>query len=132
MADVVKGTTFSWNGTAIPKITSFSGPGMATPILDVSDLDDSAKEKISSALFDGGQLTLSLNFEADDTVHDAMVDDCIAGNSQSVVMEFQNGTSATNTYSFTAFVTNFTPSGNTGEQLLAEVTLDITCTVNIA
>jgi len=132
MADIAQLTTISYAGTAIPRITSFNGPGMGTPIINVADLDDTAVEKISSALFDGGQLSLSLNFEADDTMHNHLNDECIAGNSGAVVITFQNGTSATNTYSFTAFPTNFTPTGNVGEQLTAEVTLDVTGTVLIA
>jgi len=131
MADIAQLTTISWNGTTIPRITSFNGPSMGTPIINVPDLDDTAVEKISSALFDGGQLSLSLNFEADNAVHDAMVDDNIAGTPRTVVLQFQNGTAATSEYSCTAFCTQFTPSGNTGEQLTADVTLDITGAVTI-
>jgi len=131
MADIAQLTTISWNGTAIPRITSFNGPGMGTPIINVSDLDDTAVEKISSALFDGGQLSLSLNFEAEDTTHDAMSDDNIAGTSRAVVMTWQNGTNATNTWSCNAFCTQFTPGGSVGEQLTADVTLDVTGVVTI-
>lgn len=131
MADIAQLTTISWNTTAIPRITSFNGPNMGTPIINVPDLNDTAVEKISSALFDGGQLSMSLNFEADDTTHNAMNDDCIAGTPRAIVLQFQNGTSATNEYSCTAFCTQFTPGGNVGEQLTAEVTLDVTGVVTI-
>ena len=130
MADVSQGTTISWAGTTIPCVQSFDGPGMTTPIIDVSDLSDTARNKISSALFDGGQITTNVFFEPDNAVHDAIADAVIAGTSAAIVVTFADA--GTTTYSFNAFATELTPSGSTGEVLTTSITFDVDGTVTIA
>jgi len=131
MADKAQGTTFSYKGTAVGQLTSISGPGISNPTVDVSSLDDVARKKISGGIVDGGQVTLGLTFDADDTMHDLIADDVIAGNGGACVLTFQNGTSATTTWGFTGFPTEMTPAINVGEAITADVTIDVSGTISI-
>ncbi len=131
MADPAQGTVFKYATSTVPKIESFSGPSFSAPIINVSDLATTCVEKIASGISDGGQLTLELNFEADNAIHDAIADAVIAGSTAACVLTFLNPGATTTTYSFTAFPTEFTPSASTGEALKASVTLDITGEVSI-
>jgi len=132
MADPAQLTTISWNGTAIPEIESFTGPALGHEVIEVTDLDNTAAQYIAGEVFDAGEVTLNLHFDPDNAVHDAIADDCIAGNSRTVVVTFQNGTAATNTYSLTAFATNVTPAGSTKGALTGSVTLKGTGAITIA
>ena len=131
MADKAQATTLTYDGTAVVRITSISGPSMSAPTISVADLDDTIVPKIGSGLADMGQLTLGLNFEADDATHDNLADEVIAGGSAECIIEWQNGTSGTTKWTFDAFPTEFTGTGNVGEALTASVTLDISTEVVI-
>ena len=131
MADKAQATTLSYDGTAVVRITSISGPSMSNPTVDVSDLDDTIRDKISSCLCDSGQLTLGLNFEADAATHDHLADEVIAGGDGECIIEWQNGTNGTTKWTFTAFPTEFVGTANSGEALTASVTLDISTEVVI-
>lgn len=52
----------------IGEINSFNGPGGSAAVIDVSDLDSTAKEKVMG-LQDNGQLSMDLNFLPADTQH---------------------------------------------------------------
>ena len=54
--------------TAIPNVTDFSGPGGQASVIDISNLDSLAREKMMG-LADEGQLTFNLNWDPDSTVH---------------------------------------------------------------
>ena len=129
MADKAQGTTFSYKGTAVGQLTSISGPGISNPTVDVSSLDDVARKKISGGIVDGGQVTLGLTFDADDTMHGLLASDLIAGNSGQAVITWQNGTSATSTWTFTVFPTEMSPVASVGEALTADVTFDVNGTI---
>ena len=131
MADVAYNTGLSWGGTSIPNVTSFTGPSLSAEAVDVTDLNDTARAYIAANLYDAGEVTLDINFEADNSLHDQMADDLIAGTERAFVVTFQNGTNATTSWSCNALVTAFTPSGNVGEALKASVTLKATGGLNI-
>jgi len=131
MADKAQATTLTYDGTAVVRITSIAGPNMSNPTVDVSDLDDTVRPKISGGLADMGQLTLGLNFEADAATHDNLVDEVIAGNSAECVIQWQNGGGGTTEWTFTAFPSEFVGTANVGEALTASVTLDISTEVAI-
>ena len=124
MADVAQGTVIKWGGTVISEITNFSGLSISHDAVDVANLSSTSKPYLAAGIYDVGECTIDVNFDADTAIHDQMVDDCIAGQGRVLLIEFQNtGTAATNTYTCNAFVTNFTPSGSTGEKLEASYTI---------
>ena len=110
---------------------NIDGPSMTNPTLDVSSLDDTARSKISSKLFDAGQISGTIHFDAADTLHDIMADDCISGATGDVVLTFPDS-GGTATYTGVGLITEFTPSASTGEKISASLTIDLTGTITIA
>lgn len=56
------------NMQAIGNVVSFNGPGGSATVIDVTNLDSTAKEK-RMGLPDEGQFTLELNYDPDNTSH---------------------------------------------------------------
>ena len=54
--------------TAIPEVSSIQGPGGQASVIDVSDLDSTAREK-RMGLQDEGQLTFVINYLPNNAVH---------------------------------------------------------------
>ena len=59
------------NMQAIGNVVSFSGPGGSASVIDVTNLDSTAKEK-RMGLPDEGQFTMELNYDPDNTAHIAL------------------------------------------------------------
>ena len=53
---------------AIGNVTSIKGPGGSASVIDVTNLDSSAKEKLMG-LPDEGQITLDINYDPDNATH---------------------------------------------------------------
>ncbi len=109
---------------AIPEIVSFTGPGGAGQIIDVSDLDSDAVEKIMG-LPDEGQLSFEINYLPEDTYHAALRAARSAQSLQNFKLYFHNGSPGT-IWGFTGFVTNFSVTGGVNAPIKASVTIDIT------
>jgi len=84
--------------TTIGEVTSIAGPSMAHTMVDTSCLEDVAKTCLPSGVVDCGEVALGINFEADNAVHDAIVDACIAGSSSNYQICWPNFTA--NTFAF--------------------------------
>lgn len=54
--------------SAIPNVTDFGGPGGQASVIDISNLDSTAREKMMG-LADEGQFTFNLNWDPDNAVH---------------------------------------------------------------
>lgn len=107
----------------IPEIKTFNGPGGAGQVIDVTDLDSSAMEKIMG-LPDEGQLTFDINYIPDNAVHASLR---TARDNQTLTpfkITFTDD-SATE-WTFNAYVTGFTVTGGVNAALNASVTLEIT------
>lgn len=109
--------------TTIPEIKSFNGPGGAASIIDVTDLSSTAKEK-RMGLRDEGQLSLTLNYLPDNTVHDGLRTDRANRTLRHFQMVFTD-TSPKTTWSFSAYVTGLAISGGVDGVVEANVTLEI-------
>lgn len=132
MADPAQGTVFSWRATTISEIVSFTGPAITRDLIDVANLSSTVRPYIDCGVYDPGEVTLELNFQADTAIHDQLADDCISGTAGALVVTFLNGTAATNTYSCNAIVTAFTPAGSVADKLTGSVTIKGTGAVTIA
>ena len=59
-------TTGASTNIPIGEVVGFSGPGMSAAVIDVTDLQSSAKEKLAG-VYDGGQVTFNLNMLVTDS-----------------------------------------------------------------
>lgn len=67
--------------TTVAHVREIGGPAVANPTIDCTDLADVARQRISSALVDGAEITLSVfaDLDADTPVHDTLIDKAVAG-----------------------------------------------------
>lgn len=116
--------------TTIPEIKSFTGPGGSAAVIDVTDLQSTAKEK-RMGLADEGQLQFTINYIPDNAVHQALRADRAARSETDFRITFTDTSPAT-TWSFAAFVTGFAVSGAVDGVVEAQVTLEITGAISEA
>ena len=64
--------------TNVAHLTGVAGPNVTVDPIEATDLDDAAKTFIAN-VYDGGEVTLELEFMPDDTTHDDLVDKELAG-----------------------------------------------------
>ncbi len=103
-----QGTTVSWAAGAVLGIKSISGIGAGTAsIIDTTTLASTAKER-RMGLQDFGSLTMSFNWNQDDTGQAAMLASKAAGTSGALVITVPatDPTVAANVYTATAYVTS--------------------------
>ena len=120
MADAAKGTTFSWNSDLCAHVIGIDGPSMTVDAIETTDLDDTWKTFIAN-IPDGGEISLELEFEPDDTDHAALFTDFAAGTSRAWAIVFSDA--GTTTFSGNGFVTSYGPGAQANDKL--------TCTVGI-
>lgn len=109
--------------TAIPEVVSFNGPGGAGQVIDVTDLDSLAMEKIMG-LPDEGQLTIEVNYLPANAQHAALR---TARGAQTLTpMKIVFTDAGATEWTFNAYITGFTVSGGVNAPLKASVTLEIT------
>lgn len=132
MPVAAQSTDIKWNGTTIPYVTSFTGFGVTHAMLDDTDLSDTLAQRIASGIGDSGEMTLELNWDPNNAVHNALVNDMVAGTSRALILQVPNAAAGTNTWSATSFCSAFTPTGSRGEQLTASVTIEATSTLTLA
>lgn len=108
-------------GAVIGGITDFTGPEGSTTIIDVSDLDSDAKEKILG-LKDEGQFTFGLNYNPSNTSHIAVA----AARASGALQEFEIDLGGTGkTLEFSAYVIGFAIEGGVEAALTGSVSLEI-------
>lgn len=107
----------------IGEIISFTGPGGAAQVIDVTDLDSEAKEKLMG-LRDEGQVSFTINFVPGNTQHAALR----TARADRTLTTFQIvfADDADTTWTFTAYVTGFSIAGGVDNVLSGNVTLEIT------
>lgn len=116
--------------TAISEISTFSGPGGAATIIDVTDLSSLAKEK-RMGLADEGQLSFTINYIPNDTQH-ALLRTQRANRQETNFKLIFTDDSPSTTWSFAAFVTGFSVTAAVDGVVQANVTLEITGAISEA
>jgi hypothetical protein len=109
--------------TAIPEITSISGPGGSAPIIDTTDLDSTAREK-RLGLADEGQVSLDINYIPANAVHAGLRSDRANRSERNFQLIFTD--SPATTWSFAAFVPGFQINNEVDGVTKASVTLEVT------
>jgi hypothetical protein len=115
------------NFQKVANITDFQGPGGQGTVIDASNLDSVAREKLMG-LFDEGQFSCNVNLDPDDTVHKAVR----TARRNKTLCEFKltlTDTSPTIGYFF-GYVTGFSHAGGVDALLKAAVTIEIDGEVN--
>ncbi len=102
-------------------LTGFSGlGGGSASVIDVTDLDSDAKEKMVG-LADEGQVNLTLNYIPSDPGQIALEEARLSGELSEFVITMRSGT----TYSFSAAVLSFEKSGGVDAVITGSVTLEV-------
>lgn len=109
---------------AISEIKSFTGPGGAAAVIDVTDLSSTGKEK-RMGLMDEGQLSFTMHYIPTDTEHIALRAARASREETQFQLVFTDNSPAT-TWDFSGFVTNFSISGAVDGVIEANVTIEIT------
>ena len=124
-----KNTVISWGGTTVGQLTSFNGMGVSAETLDVSDLDDTAKQYITSGLYGAAEVSVDAHFDPGLAIHGQCAADVLTGTARVLAVTFPDA--ATTDYTANAICTGFTPSGAVGDKLTATITWQPTGTVTL-
>ena len=136
MAFEAQGSEFYWStstaastaaGSLVGEVTDFSGPGGQSAVIDVTNLNSTAKEKLIG-LRDEGQLTMSLNLSFTDAAQIALRADRATRTRRKAVIKFNdNTTDAAKTKAiFDGYVLGFSVSGAVDDAVRANAVIEIT------
>lgn len=123
--NVVFKWTISSTLTTVAQVRSVETDATTAPI-DVTDLDDAARE-FAASIVDNGEVTIEIVYDPANAQVVALRADHAAGTQRAAQITFVSATRA-----FTAFVTGFRESGAEGGALMATVTLKISGAVTDA
>lgn len=110
----------------IPEIKSFSGPSGSASIIDVTDLSSTAKEK-RMGLADEGQIQFTINYIPTNTVHAGLRSDRNNRTLRDFQMVFTD--TGVTEWEFSGYVTGFSVSGGVDGVVEAQVTIEISGSV---
>ena len=136
MAFEAQGTQFFWSSDTaastadarlVGEVTDFSGPGGQAAIIDVTNLNSTAKEKLVG-LRDEGQVSMTLNLSFSDAGQIALRADRATRSRRRAVIKFNdNTTDAAKTKAcFDAYVMGFSITGAVDNKVSANAVLEIT------
>lgn len=116
-----QGVTISMGGVVIGNVTDFTGPEGSATVIDVTDLDSTAKEKILG-IRDEGQFTFGVNYDPSETSHIAVATARASG----AVQAFEIDLGSTNPMTFDGFVLGFSIEGGVDAAMTGSVSVEIT------
>jgi predicted secreted protein len=119
------GCPFSFQN--ITEVSSINGPTGSAPIIDVTDLSSTGKEK-QPGLMDEGQVTLEINYIPTNAVHELLRAVRASRELHLFRITFVGGT----TFTFSAYVVGFSVTNAVDQVMKASVTLEITGAVTKA
>jgi hypothetical protein len=130
-ASGVNKTIIGHTMSTIGQITAFNGPAISAAIIDVTNLQSTAKEKLV-AVRDEGQLSITINLDptVDADQHMSLKDDLRNRTRRMFDIRFTDvGTSLPSACYFAGYVNGFNPSGGLDKQLTAEITIALTSAI---
>jgi predicted secreted protein len=110
----------------ITNLTDVSGFTQAANVIDVTDLDSTAKEK-RLGLQDWGQLTLALNINLKEVSHAAL----LAAKKAGTLLAFRFTLSDQSTITFSAYVSNFPISAKVDAVVSGSVNLEVSGDITV-
>ncbi len=116
----------------IGQIVSFNGPALTANVIDVTNLQSTAKEKLIS-IYDGGNISLSVNL--DTTVaadlHLSLMDDLKTRTLRKFDIKFTDtGTSQPSAVYFGGYVAGFGITGSVDNALKADISFAVSTGIN--
>lgn len=123
------GTLLKRAGTTIAQVQNISGPGLALDTEDVTTHDSAgAWEEVVGTILRSGEISLDLVYDPNAATHKyaagGLLSDLVLRTAVSYTLVFPS--TATVTWTFTAFVTGFEPSAPHDGALTATATLKLT------
>ncbi len=112
--------------TLVAAITSFSGPNITSPTVDVTTMDSTAREYITG-LADNGEITFDAIFVGNNAQQQGLQSDQTAGTTRNFKLIFNDATLEANrtTFSFAAVVTGFVFNGQVDDAWRVSITLKL-------
>jgi len=81
------GSIFSWNAVAVPQIRNLNGPDESIDVADITAMDTPAgKRTFLPTLVNSGTISLEIEYDPDDTVHIALINDAEAKTSRAFLI----------------------------------------------
>lgn len=120
--------------TTIAQVRDVTGPGLQQAAVEVTARDSSKWREFRGGLRDGGEVTFDMLYDPTVATHAAtpapgLVNLLTTGTARNFRLTFAN---ATNTATFSALVTAFTPKSPLGDAMTADVTLKVSGAVTFA
>ena len=113
----------------IPNLDNVSGPGSTAAEIEITDLSSTAKEFLLD-LVDNGNVSVSGNFNPQETYHAQLQSDNAASTERNYRITFPSSPEAT--YTFAARVSEFSPEGGIAAALRFSFTLRVTGAITVA
>ena len=124
------GVQFRRATVVIAQVRSISGWGLSMDTIDVTSHDSTgAWREFVAGLIDGGEITLDLVFDPDNTGHTNLRTDLTSRTSNTYDIRFVDPTPQI--WSFTGFVTAFSPDASVDGDLTASVTIKATGAITV-
>ena len=124
------GVQFRRATVVIAQVRSISGWGLSMDTIDVTSHDSTgAWREFVAGLIDGGEITLDLVFDPDNTGHTNLRTDLTSRTSNTYDVRFVDPTPQI--WSFTGFVTAFSPDASVDGDLTASVTIKATGAITV-
>lgn len=108
----------------VGELTGFSGPSMTAAVIDVTTLQSTAKEKIVG-VYDGGQITLNINFEVTND-NQRMMRECMVARTKGRLQIQLSTASTAKQISCKGYVSGMNITGSVDNKLAGDITLAIT------
>ncbi len=143
MAYGAQGIPFYWSTSTVyssaeagkvAEVVGFSGPSQSANVIDVTNLLSSAKEKLVG-VYDGGQLTLNLNWQASNATHlgQKKMQECLrAGTKGSFFIELTGTVATGKSISGEGYITGLNITGSVDNKVAGDVTIAITGGVSLS
>ena len=115
----------------IGQITGFTGPGISAAVIDVTNLQSTAKEKLIS-IRDEGQLAITVNLDptVNADLHLSLMDDMrLRSRRMFDIRLTDQGASLPSAAYFAGFVSGFSMAGAVDKQLTADITIALTSAI---
>jgi len=145
MAYESQGIPFYWSTTTsnttldagrVGDLIGFSGPSQSANVIDITNLDSTAKEKLVG-VYDGGQITLNLNWAASHATYlgQLKLQECLRARTKGCFLIELGGTAAASTGKTVigkGYVTGLNITGSVDNKVAGDVTIAITGGVSLS
>ena len=129
--------TLGWNtiiqraGVTVPEVRSIEGPVLDAPFEDVTHMESpSGYREYIVTLRDPGEVTLTINFDPKNVVHQNLLDDFVNNTLSAYTLAWAGAGQPT--WSFSAYVSRIAPSSPSDAARSAVVTLRVSGAVTFS